>query len=127
MIKITKELEACLHIVKHLAMRGQGVSVPRKDIAEATGISYGFLQGPVNHLRRAGIIKSAYGRSGGLVLMRDPKELCLAEVIKACTGEDLSSYLEVSWRRSAFNGFIDDLRFSVAFCASSWTAADLID
>lgn len=127
MIKITKELEACLHVVKHLAMRGQGVPVPRKDIAEATGISYGFLQGPVNHLRRAGIIKSSYGRNGGLVLMRDPKEITLLEIVNACSANKISVRKPDLYSGDSITDFTRDIIYNVARCSTIWKAANLVD
>lgn len=64
---------------------GDGV-VASEAIADAEGIPASFLAGILADLRRAGIVESRRGVSGGYHLARDPHDISVADVIRAVDG-----------------------------------------
>lgn len=61
------------------------VSLP--DVAERQGISAGYLEQLFAKLRRAGLLRSARGVSGGYSLARDAHEIRVSEIIAAVDEE----------------------------------------
>jgi Rrf2 family transcriptional regulator, cysteine metabolism repressor len=70
-----------------LAAQGPGASMTKTQIAEAEGISAGYVQQLMMALRLAGIIDSHRGREGGFSLSRPPERITIAEVLKAVEGD----------------------------------------
>jgi Rrf2 family protein len=55
-------------------------------ISEAQGIPKKFMENILHDLKRAGIVRTRRGASGGYWLARPPEEIALAEVIRAVEG-----------------------------------------
>jgi Rrf2 family protein len=70
-----------------LAARDAGVSMTKTEIANAEGISAGYVQQLMMALRLAGIVDSHRGREGGFSLSRSAKDLTIADVLRAVEGE----------------------------------------
>lgn len=67
-----------------LAKRHDGRTVTRlEEIAQREGVSANFLVQILNDLRRAGLIESRRGKSGGYHLSRPPEEITLREMVDA--------------------------------------------
>src|SRR5207249_3651007 len=47
-----------------------------------------FLDQLLSTLRRAGLVRSVRGPSGGYVLNRGPQQISLGDVVRACNGEE---------------------------------------
>ncbi len=59
----------------------------KTEIADAEGISAGYVQQLMMALRLAGIVDSHRGREGGFSLSRTPEEITIADVLKAVEGD----------------------------------------
>jgi Rrf2 family protein len=57
-----------------------------EQIAQAQGIPLNFLENILRDLRRAGIVESRRGQSGGYALARPADEITVADVIRAVEG-----------------------------------------
>lgn len=71
-------LRAVLQIA---AARGSAVSVGR--ISYEQEISDGYLEQLMRKLKNAGIVTSTRGAKGGYILAKDPKDVSVADVLKA--------------------------------------------
>lgn len=60
--------------------------VKRDRIGQAQEIPVTFLENILLELKRAGIVRSVRGQSGGFRLAREPGEITLAEIIRALDG-----------------------------------------
>src|SRR5665213_2559587 len=67
---------------------GASAGPPRKadSVAAAQGIPLSFLENILNQLKSAGIVRSQRGPDGGWWLIREPKLLTLADVIRGVEG-----------------------------------------
>ncbi len=66
-----------------LAKCGQGAAVPLSAIAERQNLSIAYLEQIFLRLRRAGLVESARGRTGGYVLARRAQDIAVAEIMDA--------------------------------------------
>jgi Rrf2 family protein len=71
--------------VELAALSGKG-PVKADQIAEAQSIPLNFLENILAELRRAGIVDSRRGASGGYLLAKPPEDVTLADVIRAVEG-----------------------------------------
>jgi Rrf2 family protein len=55
-------------------------------IAKAQGIPVKFLEGILRQLRQSGIVASMRGAEGGYRLDRDPKDVSIADIVRALDG-----------------------------------------
>ena len=58
-----------------------------RTIAEATGISEGYLEQLFILLRRAGIVRGVRGPQGGCVPGREPKKITVGDILRAVEGD----------------------------------------
>jgi len=65
---------------------GPGRLVKGEAIATAQDIPLKFLEGILRQLRQAGIVASQRGAEGGYRLDRDPKDVSIADVVRALDG-----------------------------------------
>jgi Rrf2 family protein len=76
-------------MVVQLASRPSGTSLTKTQIADAEGISAGYVQQLMMALRLAGIVESYRGREGGFGLSRPADQITVADVLRAVEGEVL--------------------------------------
>ena len=69
-----------------LATQPPGASMTKAEIAQAEGISAGYVQQLMMALRMAGVIESRRGRDGGFTLSRPAADITVAQVLKAVEG-----------------------------------------
>jgi Rrf2 family protein len=55
-------------------------------LADAQGMSYGYLQGILQDLRRAGLLIGHRGSDGGYALARPAEEISVGDVLRAING-----------------------------------------
>ncbi len=79
-------LRALIEITRH------GDVVSAEQIGATQDIPRGFLQSILADLRRAGIVVSQRGQSGGWRMAVDPADVSVADVIRAVDGPLLSVY-----------------------------------
>jgi Rrf2 family protein len=64
----------------------------RRGARRLQGIPHGFLQAILADLRKAGVVIAQRGQSGGWRMNRDPKDVSVADVIRAVDGPLVSVY-----------------------------------
>ena len=70
-----------------LAAQKPGASMTKTEIADAEGISAGYVQQLMMALRLAGIVDSHRGREGGFSLARSADQITVADVLRAVEGD----------------------------------------
>lgn len=74
---------AAMHVLSH-APRQRTMQI--REIAAMTGISHGYLEQILSALRRAGLLQSIRGASGGYRLSRGAAQITVLEIIEALEG-----------------------------------------
>ncbi|HEX6307057.1 MAG TPA: Rrf2 family transcriptional regulator [Longimicrobiales bacterium] len=78
---LSQTAEYALRAVLYLARESERRPVPADVIAGALGAPANYLSKTLNVLARAGIVAGLRGPTGGFVLLRDPADLTIAEVV----------------------------------------------
>jgi Rrf2 family protein len=84
-VRTTAKADYAVRAAVELAASGDG-PVKAESIAEAQGIPVNFLENILLDLRRAGVVESRRGASGGYRLARPADQISLADVIRAVEG-----------------------------------------
>jgi Rrf2 family protein len=117
-----------------LAKHGGTGAVPLSAIAERQHISLAYLEQIFQHLRRAGLVESERGRSGGYRLARVPGSISVAAVMQAvdegtrmtrCAGE--SGPPCVPGHRCLTHGLWDALGDHIGRFLADVTLKDVLD
>ena len=87
MMTISTRGRYATRMVVLLAAKEPGASLTKAEIADAEGISAGYVQQLMMALRLANIVDSHRGREGGFSLSRPAEEITLADVLKAVEGD----------------------------------------
>ena len=83
-MKISQKLEYACRALVQLARRHDGKTLTRlEQLAQREAVSANFLVQILNDLRRAGLIESRRGKSGGYLLARDAGDITLRQVVEA--------------------------------------------
>jgi Rrf2 family protein len=85
-VRLTVKADYAIRAMAELAARSDGTPIKAEELAEAQDIPRGFLLGILAELRNAGLVSSQRGHDGGFALRRAPKEITLADVIRAVNG-----------------------------------------
>lgn len=85
-MRISARTEYGLAVLLELAQAGAGTPVSSRELAERTRIPKPFLDQVLVALRKAGLIRSTRGPSGGYLAARDPRELSIHDIIEAIEG-----------------------------------------
>jgi Rrf2 family protein len=129
-VRITAKADYALRAAVELAAASDG---PTKGdtIAKAQGIPLKFLENILGDMRHAGIVRSQRGADGGYWLARDPKEISVADVIRAVEGP-LASVRGEPPEELEYGGAAEDLqkvwiavRTSLRSVAERVTLADI--
>lgn len=100
-MKISQKLEYACRALAQLAKHHDGRTLTRLDeLAQREAVSGNFLVQILNDLRRAGLIDSRRGKSGGYLLGRPPEEITLRQVVEAVD----PALLQVSVSRDGESG-----------------------
>lgn len=90
-MNFTSKEEYGLMAVMRLAMSAEGETVQAREIARIEGIPEQFLEQVLAALRRAGIVRSIRGASGGYVLARPARDITAGDVVRALGGKAVPS------------------------------------
>ncbi|TAE76643.1 MAG: Rrf2 family transcriptional regulator [Verrucomicrobia bacterium] len=83
-MRISQKLDYACRAMAQLAKRHDGRTITRLDeLAQREAVSANFLVQILNDLRRAGLIESRRGKSGGYLLSRKPDSINLREIVDA--------------------------------------------
>lgn len=86
MLKLTRDCEYALRAVLYLASQPEGKVSLVREIAEAQDMPRTYLSKIIQHIARAGLVRSRRGAKGGLVLGRSSASITLKDVIEAVEG-----------------------------------------
>ena len=78
---------ACIAVLELALNYGSGDPVTIRSIAETHGIPSRFLVQILLQLKGAGFVGSTRGAAGGYQLIREPRQLTLAEVMRVIEGD----------------------------------------
>jgi len=83
-MKISQKLEYACRALAQLARQHDGKTLTRlEQLAQREAVSANFLVQIINDLRRAGLIESRRGKSGGYLLGKSAQEITLRQVVEA--------------------------------------------
>ena len=91
-MRVSAKSDYALRALIELAGRADGAAVSAEEIGRRQDIPHGFLQAILADLRRAGLVISQRGQSGGWRMARDPDSVTVADVIRAVDGPLVSVY-----------------------------------
>lgn len=86
-MKISTKGRYGLRALVDLAANAQNSPLPLAEIAGRQKISLNYLEQVFGTLRKAGIVRSVKGPSGGYMLGRDAAQITVEEVLRALEGE----------------------------------------
>ncbi len=86
-MRITARVDYAILAVFELALRPVGERVQARDIAESQKIPLRFLEQILSQLKKAGLVSSTRGKTGGYVLGKLPSRITLREILEAVEGE----------------------------------------
>lgn len=87
-MKLTTKGQYAIQAMIDIAIHGTKSTqpIPLREISKNQNIPLPFLEQIAIQLRRAGLVKSTRGPSGGYVLMKDKKLISLADIMQAVEG-----------------------------------------
>jgi len=91
-VRVSAKSDYALRALIEIAGRTDGTPVSAEEIGRLQGIPHGFLQAILADLRRASVVVSQRGQSGGWRLARPATEVTIADVIRAVDGPLVSVY-----------------------------------
>ncbi|MDE0943703.1 MAG: Rrf2 family transcriptional regulator [Alphaproteobacteria bacterium] len=88
MLRLSRKTMYVLEAVLDIACHARPDPVQSKDIAKRQGIPQRYLEGALQHLVRAGILRGVRGPRGGYRLARERRRITVAEIIRLMDGMD---------------------------------------
>jgi Rrf2 family protein len=86
-MRLTRAGEYAVRCILYMSKKGKEKLVSRKEVADACEIPHHFLAKIAQELAKAGIIEIRQGARGGFILVKNPSEITLLQVIEAIIGE----------------------------------------
>lgn len=83
---LSKKTKYAFHALTYLGKQTTNQPVLISEIAEHTKVPRKFLESILLDLKKAGILTSKMGKGGGYYLLKKPKDVKLADVIRMFTG-----------------------------------------
>ncbi|MER6938365.1 Rrf2 family transcriptional regulator [Nocardioides sp. NPDC127514] len=91
-MRVSAKSDYALRALIEMAAREDGKAVSAEELGRAQEIPHGFLQAILADLRKAGVVISQRGQSGGWRLARKAEDVSVADVIRAVDGPLVSVY-----------------------------------
>jgi Rrf2 family protein len=91
-MRVSAKSDYALRALIEVGRRDDGLPVSAEEIGRRQDVPHGFLQAILADLRRAGIVRSVRGQSGGWRMQRDLADVTVADVIRAVDGPLVSVY-----------------------------------
>ncbi|PJJ47861.1 Rrf2 family protein [Mumia flava] len=91
-MRVSTKADYALRGLIEIAGRAEDGPVSAEEIGRQQDIPHGFLQAILADLRRAGVVVSQRGQSGGWRLARDAESITVADVVRAVDGPLVSVY-----------------------------------
>ena len=86
-MRLTRAAEYAIRCMVYLARQGRGVVTSRQEIARRAEIPGHFLAKIAQDLAKAGFIEIKQGARGGFVLLEEPRDISLLDVVETMIGE----------------------------------------
>lgn len=86
MLQLTRDGEYAVRAVLHLASQPEGKVSLVNEISEAQDVPKSYLSKIMQHLTKAGLVRSRRGAKGGFMLARPADQITLRETIEALEG-----------------------------------------
>ncbi|MGE3153378.1 MAG: Rrf2 family transcriptional regulator [Nitrospiraceae bacterium] len=83
---ISKRINYAILVIIDLALYGGSNPVQARTIARRQSIPARFLEHVLNAMKRAGLIDSVRGAQGGYLLVKQPAEISLAQIVESVEG-----------------------------------------
>lgn len=97
-MRFSQKTEYGLRAVLYLASRFGQPGMPAREIAREEGIPERFLEQQITVLKKAGVVHSQRGPSGGCRLARHPADITVLEVVEALEGPLVESTVGQPYR-----------------------------
>ena len=91
-MRVTAKSDYALRALIEIARRAGDGPVSAEELGRLQDVPHGFLQAILADLRRASILVSQRGQSGGWRLSKDADDITVADVIRAVDGPLVSIY-----------------------------------
>lgn len=91
-MRVSAKTDYALRALIEMAVRDDASPISAEELGRRQEIPHGFLQAILADLRRAGVVMSQRGQSGGWRLARDAGTVTVADVIRAVDGPLVSVY-----------------------------------
>ncbi len=91
-MRVSAKSDYALRALIEIASRTDEGPVSAEELGRRQDIPHGFLQSILADLRRAGVVMSQRGQSGGWRLAAEPSDVSVADVIRAVDGPLVSVY-----------------------------------
>ncbi|KRA38732.1 MULTISPECIES: RrF2 family transcriptional regulator [unclassified Nocardioides] len=91
-MRVSAKSDYALRALIAMASRSDGRAVSAEELGRLQDIPHGFLQAILADLRRASIVMSQRGQSGGWRMAREADTVSVADVIRAVDGPLVSVY-----------------------------------
>ena len=91
-MRVSAKSDYALRALIEIARGAEAGAVSAEELGRRQGIPHGFLQAILADLRRAGVVLSQRGQSGGWRLAGSASEVSVADVIRAVDGPLVSVY-----------------------------------
>ena len=88
-MKLSTKIRYGVRALCDMVTNATGNPAQIKDISKRQSISARYIEQIFQKLKKAGIIKSVRGRSGGYLLTQKPNEISVGDVIRAIDGKDI--------------------------------------
>jgi Rrf2 family protein len=85
-VRVSAKADYAVRAMIELAAATEGTPVKGEQLAEAQGIPIRFLENILGELRQQGLVQARRGSDGGYWLGREPREITVADVIRAVEG-----------------------------------------
>lgn len=80
-MKVSSRSSYAIKALTDLALDPRPTGVPMTELAEKYEISDSTMELVFSKLRRLGVVQGRRGRAGGYLLVRDPNDLCIGDVV----------------------------------------------
>ncbi|MCD9153095.1 RrF2 family transcriptional regulator [Aeromicrobium duanguangcaii] len=108
-MRVSTKSDYALRALIELAAEPEDRAITADELGKRQDIPHGFLQSILGDLRKAGILLSQRGQSGGWRMARPPYAVTIADVIRAVDGPLVSVY-GVRPESVAYNGRAEVLK-----------------
>jgi Rrf2 family iron-sulfur cluster assembly transcriptional regulator len=88
-VKLSTKIRYGVRALCDMVNHATGAPVQISDISKRQSISARYIEQIFQNLKKAGLIKSIRGRSGGYIFIQKPEQISVGDVIRAIEGKDI--------------------------------------